>query len=149
MRNTKERYQSIMSGSTLSTGLDKSEAFIKDNTIDIHTRELNVKNNKKIYLNKDKIKPAGKEIKCYIRCLTVGYFENYRICTCHHTLSIWEYLRDGTIKTTSILPSNIDRNGLLSELSKNLSTIGVYLLHNKQINGYHVNITKIESSLHG
>ena len=144
-----------MSGSTLSTGLNKSEAFIKDNAIDIHTRELNFKNNEKIYLNEDTEIPAGKGIKRYICCLTIGYFENYQIC--HHTLSIWVYLRDGTIKTASILPSEKDRNGLLQELSKNLSTIGVYLLYNKQINGYqgfllslddHMNITKIESSYH-
>ena len=45
----------------------------------------------------------------------------------------------------------------MPELSKNLSTIGVYLLYNKQINGYqgfllslddHTNITKIELSYH-
>ena len=108
--------QSIMSGSTLSTGLNKREAFIKDNAIDIHMRELNFKNNKKIYLNKDTIIPTGKGIKCYIHCLTIGYFENYQIC--HHTLSIWVCLCDGTIKIASILPSSLDRNGLLPELSK-------------------------------
>ena len=122
--------QSIMSGSTLSTRLNKSKAFIKDNAIDIHTRELNFKNNENIYLNEDKEIPAGKGIKCYFHCLTIGYFDNYQIC--HHTLSIWVYLRDGTIKTTSILPSDIDRNGLLPELSKNLSMIGVYLLYKKK-----------------
>ena len=133
-----------MSSSTLSTGL-----WIKDNVIDIHTRALNFKNNEKIYLNEDMEIPAGKGIKHYIRCLTIGYFENYRIC--HHTLSIWVYLRDGTINTASILPSDIDTNCLLPELSKNLTTIGVYLPYNELINGYqgfllslddHMNITK-------
>ena len=99
----------------LSTGLNKSEAFIKDNVIDIHTRELNFKNNEKIYLNEDMEIPAGKGIKCYIHCLTIGYFEDYRIC--HHTLSIWVYLHDGMIKSANSLPSHIDRNGLLPELS--------------------------------
>ena len=66
-----------MSGSTLSTGLNKSKAFIKDNVINIHTRELNFKNNEKIYLNEDMEIPAGKGIKHHIRCITIGYFENY------------------------------------------------------------------------
>ena len=70
----------------LSTGLNKSKAFIKDNAIDTHTRELNFKNNKKIYLNKDMEIPTGKRIKSYICCLTIGYFE---IIECCHTLSIW------------------------------------------------------------
>ena len=123
--------QSIMSGSTLSAGLNvKCKAFIKDNAIDTHTRKLNFKNNEKIYLNKDTEIPDGKGIKRYIHCLTIGYFENYQIC--HHTLSIWVYLRDGTTKPASILPSDIDGNGLLPELSKTLSTFGVYLLYNKQ-----------------
>ena len=61
------------------------------------------------------------------------------------------------IKTASILPSDVDRNGLLPELSKSLNMIGVYLLYNKQINGYQgfllsldndTNITKVESSNH-
>ena len=49
-----------MSGGMLSTGLNKSKAFIKDNAIEIHTRELNFKNNEKIYLNEDTEIPAGK-----------------------------------------------------------------------------------------
>ena len=67
-----------MSSSTVSTGLNKSKAIIKDNAIDIHTRELNFKNNEKIYLNEDMEIPTGKGIKHYIHCLTIGYYENYR-----------------------------------------------------------------------
>ena len=63
-----------------------------------------------------------------------GYFENYRIC--HEQLSIWLHLNDDTIKTTTILLSDVDSNGLLPELTKQLSAIGVHLLYDKQINGY-------------
>ena len=69
-------------------------------------------------------------------------------------LSIWIHLNNGTTKNVVILPSNIDNNGLLPELSKNLSTIRMNLLYNKQINGYqgflfsledYTNIARIES----
>ena len=39
--------------STLSTGLNKSEAFIKANATEIHTRELQFFNNQNIYLDEE------------------------------------------------------------------------------------------------
>ena len=125
---------SSSSSSTLSTGLNKSESFIKRNAIDIHTRELTFINNQKVYIDEDTEIPRGGNIRCYLCFSTFGYFENYRIC--HKQLSIWLHLNDDTIKTTTVLPSDVDSNGLLPELTKQLSTIGVHLLYNKQINGY-------------
>ena len=118
---------------TLSTGLNKSESFVKRNAIDIHTRELTFINNQNVYLDEDTEIPCGENIRHYLRCPMFGYFENYRIC--HEQLSIWLHLNDETIKTTTVLPSDVDLNGLLPELTKQLSTIGVHLLYNKQING--------------
>ena len=37
--------------STLSTGLNKSESFIKANAVRVHTRELTFYNNKKVLLD--------------------------------------------------------------------------------------------------
>ena len=98
--------------STLSTGLNKSESFIKVNATRIYTRELHFNNNAKVYLDEDNEILSG-EIgsKRYIRCSLIGYFENYRIC--HQSLSLWIHYNDNTIKTTTITPEQIDQNGLL------------------------------------
>ena len=125
---------SSSSSSTLSTGLNKSESFIKRNAIDIHTRELTFINNQKVYLDEDREIPRGENMRRYLCCSTFVYFENYQIC--HKQLSIWLHVSDDTIKTTTVLPSGVDSNGLWPELTKQLSTIGVHLLYNKQINGY-------------
>ena len=103
-------------------------------TIDIHTKELTFINNQKVYLNEDTEIPHGENIKCYLRCSTFVYFENYQIC--HEHLSIWLHLNDDTIKKTTILLNDVDSNRLLPELSKQLSTIGVCLFYNKKINEY-------------
>ena len=67
--------------SALSTGLNKSESFIKTNATRIYTRELHFNNNAKVYLDEYNEIPS-EEIgtKHYIHCSLIGYFENYRIC---------------------------------------------------------------------
>ena len=140
--------------STLSTGLNKSESFTKTNAKRIYTRELHFNNNAKVYLEEDNEIPRGEiGTKRYIRCLSIGYFENYRIC--HQSLSIWIHYNDNTIKTTTVTPEQIDQNGLLPRLSSVLNLIAVSMRYNKQINGYQgfklafndiLDISKIESN---
>ena len=66
--------------STLSTGLNKSESFIKANATRIYTRELHFNNNAKVYLDEDNEIPSGEiGTNCYIRCSLIGYFENYHM----------------------------------------------------------------------
>ena len=142
--------------STLSTGLNKSESFIKTNATRIYTRELRFKNKAKVYLDEDYAIPSGEiDTKHYIHCSSIGYFENYHIC--HQSLSIWIHYDDNTIKTTRITPEQIDQNGLLPRLSSALNSIGVSMRYNKQINGYQgfklafndiLNISQIESNYH-
>ena len=143
--------------STLSTGLNKSESFIKAHATKIHTRDLHFRNNTKIYLDEDKEIPSGEtNIKRYLRCSSIGYFENYRIC--HQALTIWiHYLKNNAIKTTTITPEQIDQNGLLLPLSSALHSIGVSMRYDKQFNGYQgfklafndiLNISKIKSNYH-
>ena len=124
--------------STLSTGLNKSESFIKANAIRVHMRELTFYNNQKVLLDKFNEIPGedtnGSSIKQYVRCLAINYFENCRIC--RHPLSIWLYYTNGDVKTTTITPLEIDQNGLLPQLSTLLGSIGIQLHYNRQINGY-------------
>ena len=70
-----------MMASTLSPGLNKSDEFIKKNTIDLHTRHIEFFNNTKVHLNEDTRVPAAKlPIRHYICCGALGYFNDYREC---------------------------------------------------------------------
>ena len=142
--------------STLSTGLNKSEEFIRTNATKIHVRDLTFNNNRKIILTEDtRIPHRENNIKCYPRCLTVGYFENYH--TCHQTLNVWVYYINNTTKATTITPSLIDEVGFLPAVSMSLATLGIHLHYSKQTNGYQrvrfafnnlLGISKIESNYH-
>ena len=118
------------SSGTLSTRLNKSEFFIKGNAIDIHMRELRFINNQKVYLDEDTEIPMEKT------------YDTTNAVQCLATLKITEFVTNNfqcgciSIMTTTILPSDVDPSGLLPDLTKRLSTIGVHLLYNKQINGY-------------
>ena len=74
-----------MASSTVTVGLNKSEAFIKSNATEIHTCELKFINNQMLYLDEEnEIPPVVKGHKRYVRCPVVGYFKNYRMI--HHPL---------------------------------------------------------------
>ena len=142
--------------STLSTGLNKSEEFIRTNATKIHVRDLTFNNNEKFILTEDTRIPRGENnIKCYLRCLTVGYFENYG--TCHQTLKVWVYYINNTTKATTITPSHIDEVGFLPAVSMSLPTFGIHLRYSEQTNGYQgvrfafnslLSISKTESNYH-
>ena len=75
--------------STLSMGLNKSDQYIKENAIDIHTRILDFKSNEKVYLTKEiQIPQLEVPVKRYIRCESFGYYEDYRICHDNLIISI-------------------------------------------------------------
>ena len=65
-----------MASSMVTVDLNKSEAFIKSNAMEIHTRELKFINNQKLYLDEEnEILPVVKGQKRYVQCPVFGYFE--------------------------------------------------------------------------
>ena len=96
-----------MANSTVAVGLNKSEAFIKNNATEIHSRDVKFYNNQKLCLDKgNEIPPLGVGYKCYMRCPLISYFENYRMT--HHLLQVWTVSGGSTTSTSFTTPEGID-----------------------------------------
>ena len=123
-----------MASSMVTVGLNKNEVFIKSNAAEIHTHELKFINSQKLYLNEEnEIPPVVKGHKRYVQCPVFGYFENYR--PIHHLLQTrLEYVWNTSIlsKESTLSPEDIDKFGLLPQLSKLFNDIGVTLIYNPQ-----------------
>ena len=108
--------------STLSTGLNKSDEFIKDNAINTYVRDLKFNNDVKTQLTEEQAIPASEiPVRRYVRCASLLYPNDIRIC--HLTLTI-TVIRT-TPQTATITPLQIDRLGLLPALQRELSSIGL------------------------
>ena len=69
--------------STLSTGLNKSDEFIKENATHLHTRIVTFRNNKKINLDQHTAIPAAEDAESamrYLHCESITYFPDYDVC---------------------------------------------------------------------
>ena len=63
--------------STLSTGLNKSGEYIRNNCIDIRMRQITFKNDEKIFFTKDDKIPASEvNVGRYLQCSTLGFKKN-------------------------------------------------------------------------
>ena len=60
--------------STLSTGLSKSDEFIKDNAINTNVRDLKFNNDVKTQLTEEQAIPASEiPVRRYVRCALLLY----------------------------------------------------------------------------
>ena len=68
--------------STLSTGLNKNEEYIKENCINNYVRQVTFKNNEKVHLDEDTAIPASEiPIRRYIRCNRCCILQTYKYAT--------------------------------------------------------------------
>ena len=108
--------------STLSTGLSKSDEFIKDNAINTYVRDLKFNNDVKTQLTEEQAIPASEiPVRRYVRCASLLYPNDIRIC---HLMLTATVIRT-TPQTATITPLQIDRLGLLPALQRELSSIGL------------------------
>ena len=60
--------------STLSTGLNKSDEFIKDNAVNTYVRTIKFNNDTKVHLTEEASIPASEiPVRRYVRCSTFLY----------------------------------------------------------------------------
>ena len=72
--------------STLSTGLNKSDEFIKDNAVNTYVRTIKFDNDTNVHLTEETSIPASEiPVRRYVRCSTFLYLNDIRIC--HFTLT--------------------------------------------------------------
>ena len=121
--------------STLLTGLNKNEEYIKENCINIYVRQVTFKNNEKVHLNKDTAIPASEiPIRRYVRC-------NSQICNFNLRFTIVRESPsscDDLYCSSSILitPTEVNNNGLLTVVQSKLSTLNVQLVNTFDENMY-------------
>ena len=104
--------------STLSTGLNKSDEYIRNNCIDIRMRQITFKNNEKTFFTKDdKIPTSEVNIRKYVRCSTLGFPKKFRICHDNLQMSV---VVDSVEKKVMITPQDINSTDLIMALSSKL-----------------------------
>ena len=114
--------------STLSTGLNKSNEFIKDNAVNRYVHTIKFNNDTKVHLTEETSIPASEiPVRHDVRCSTFLYPNDIRIC--HFTLRISMTHRVNNdvdvMQTRNITPMDIDTHGLLPGIQEKLSEIGI------------------------
>ena len=113
--------------STLSTGLNKSDEFIKDIVVNTYVRTIKFNNDTKVHLTEETSIPASEiPVRCYMRCSTFLYSNDIRIC--HFTLTFSMTHRVNNVDVTqmkNITPMDIDTHGLLPGIQEKLNEIGI------------------------
>ena len=111
--------------STLSTGLNKSDEYIRNNCIDIRMRQITFKNDEKTFFTKDdKIPTSEVSVRRYVRCSTLGFPKKFRIC---HDNLLMSVVIDSVEKKVTITPQDIDSTNLIMALASKLPTVGIAL----------------------
>ena len=136
--------------STLSTGLSKSDEFIKDNAINTYVRDLKFNNNVKTQLTEEQAILASEiPVRRYVQCASLLYPNDIRIC--HLTLTTTAIRTDThTPQTATITPLQIDRLGLLPALQRELSatSLGIETVYsNGMYTGSRLIITKNQDTI--
>ena len=128
--------------STLSTGLNKNEEYIKENCINTYVRQVTFKNNEKVYLNEDTAIPASEiSVRRYVRCNSLLYPTDIQICNFNLQFTI---VRESTRSCDDlycsgnilITPTEVNNNGLLTVVQSKLSTLNVQLVNTFDENTY-------------
>ena len=114
--------------STLSTGLNKSDEFIKNNAIQLHTRIVTFKNREKIHTKEHTAIPAADDpdgTARYVRCESFTYFPDYDIC--HKDVQIrWQ---NGNATTTKMVTKeNINKKGIVTAIAEVLQLAHIFIL---------------------
>ena len=122
--------------STLSTGLNKNEEYIKENCINTYVRQVTFKNNEKVHLNEDTAIPVSEiPVRRYVRCNSLLYPTDIQICNFNQRFTI---VHDSSSSCSSILitPTEVNNNGLLTVVQSKLSTLNVQLVNTFDENTY-------------
>ena len=127
--------------STLSTGLNKNEEYIKENCINTYVRQVTFKNNGKVYLNEGTAIPASQiPVRRYIRCNSLFYPTDIQICNFNLRFTI---VRESSSRedlhcsrSISITPTEVNNNGLLTVVQSKLSTLNAQLVNMFDENTY-------------
>ena len=139
--------------STLSTGLNKNEEYIKENCINTYVRQVTFKNNEKVHLNKDTAIPASEiPVRRYVRCNSLLYPTDIQICNFNLQFTI-VHESSSSCSSSSILitPTEVNNNGLLTVMQSKLSTLNVQLVNMFDKNMYsrcRFNNNKMHESKH-
>ena len=109
--------------STLSTGLNKSDEFIKEHAVRIHSRALTFKNGQILYLNEDSAIPAvsNNDHARYLICQSITYFQDYD--TYHSNITLQIVTTDGTQYDLVINKTNLNQMGLIQALNDSIFTV--------------------------
>ena len=117
--------------STLSTGLNKIEEYIKENCINTYVRQVTFKNNEKVHLNKDTAIPVSEiPIGRYVRCNSLLYPTDIQICNFNLRFTI---VHESSLSCSSssilITPTEVNNNSLLTVVQSKSSTLNVQLVN--------------------
>ena len=102
--------------STLSTGLNKSDEFIKNNAVNTYVHTIKFNNNTKVHLTEETSIPASEiSVRHYVRCSTFLYPNDIRICHFTLTFSTTHRVNNDVdvMQMRNITPMDIDTHGLL------------------------------------
>ena len=126
--------------STLSTGLSKSNEFIKNNAVNTYTHHIQFDNDKKVHLTEDKAIPGSDiPVHRYVRSSALMFLTDIRICHDNLKFSIEFFTVDTTLQTKlrNIAYLDIDSEGLLPAIQKKLREIGAEV-HMPYLNNYYM-----------
>ena len=125
--------------STLSTGLSKSDKFIKNNAVNTYTRHIQFDNDKKVHLTEDTAIPGSDiPVRRYVRCSALMLPNDIRICHDDLQFLIEFFTANTTLQTNvrNIAFSDIDSERLLPAIQKKLREIGADV-HVSYLNNYY------------
>ena len=126
---------------TLSTGLHKSDEFIKGNANNMYTRIVAFSNGKKVCLNEETAIPRAENVEGtirYLRCNSITYPSDYDIC--HHDLimrtnfSMW--CTNSSQSSTTIPSRDVNAHGLVLAVSRAIMPLNIYITTDVQGSQY-------------
>ena len=126
--------------STLSTGLSKSNEFIKNNAVNTYTHHIQFDNDKKVHLTEDTSIPGSNiPVHRYVRCSALMFPNDIRICHNDLQFLIEFFTINTTLQTNlrNIAYSDTDSEGLLPAIQKKLREIGADV-HMPYLNNYYL-----------
>ena len=108
--------------STLSTGLNKSDEFIKDHATHIHSRAITFRNGQVVHLNEDSAIPtvSRNDLTRYLRCQNITYFQDYDIYHSNVTLRFTN--NNALTSTVAISKVDLNEKGLVQGINDALLT---------------------------
>ena len=124
--------------STLSTGLNKNEEYIKENCINTYVRQVTFKNNEKVHLNEDTAIPASEiPVRRYVRCNSLLYPTDIQICNFNLRFTIVHESSSSCSRSSILItPTEVNNNGLLTVVQSKLSALNVELVNTSDENTY-------------